>query len=55
MTATRPSLRFSPHGRYGHVFNVIGAALLFTRRFDEALTKLLLAIEDDPSFPTPYR
>ena len=49
------SLRFSPHGRYGQVFNVIGAPLLFSRRFDEALSKLLLAIEDDPSFPTPYR
>jgi tetratricopeptide (TPR) repeat protein len=49
------SLRFSPHGRYGQVFNVIGAALLFSRRFDEALPKLLLAIEDDPSFPTPHR
>jgi adenylate cyclase len=52
---TETSLRFSPHGRYGRVFNVIGAALLFSRRFDEALPKLLLAIEDDPSFPTPYR
>jgi adenylate cyclase len=49
------SLRLSPHGRYGQVFNVIGAALLFSRRFDEALPKLLLAIEDDPSFPSPYR
>jgi TolB-like protein len=49
------SVRFSPHGRFGQVFNVIGASLLFSRRFDEALPKLLLAIEDDPSFPTPYR
>ena len=49
------SLRLSPRGRFGQVFNVIGASLLFSRRFDEALPKLLLAIQDDPSFPTPYR
>jgi TolB-like protein len=49
------SLRFSPHGRFGQVFNVIGASLLFTRRFEEAIPKLLLAIQDDPTFPTPYR
>ena len=49
------SLRLSPRGRFGQVFNVIGAALLFERRFDEALPKLLLATQDDPSFPTPYR
>lgn len=49
------SLRLSPRGRFGQVFNVIGAALLFSRRFQEALPKLLLAIQDDPSFPTPYR
>jgi TolB-like protein len=49
------SLRLSPRGRFGQVFNVIGAALLFSRRFEEALPKLLLATQDDPSFPTPYR
>ena len=49
------SLRLSPRGRFGQVFNVIGASLLFSRRFDEALPKLLLAVQDDPSFPTPYR
>ena len=49
------SLRFSPRGRFGQVFNVIGAALLFSRRFDEALPKLLLATHDDPSFPIAYR
>jgi TolB-like protein len=49
------SLRFSPRGRFGQVFNVIGAALLFSRRFDEALPKLRLAVQVDPSFPTPYR
>jgi TolB-like protein len=49
------SLRLSPHGRFGQIFNVIGASLLFSRRFDEAIAKLLLAIQDDPTFPTPYR
>jgi adenylate cyclase len=49
------SLRLSPRGRFGQVFNVIGASLFFSRRFDEALPKLLLAVQDDPSFPTPYR
>jgi TolB-like protein len=49
------ALRLSPCGRFGQVFNVIGAALLFLRRFDEALPKLLLAIQDDPDFPMPYR
>ena len=34
---------------------MIGAALLFSRRFAEALPKLLLAVQDDPSFPMPYR
>jgi len=49
------SLRLSPHGRFGQVFNVIGASLLLSQRFKEALPKLLLAVQDDPSFPTPYR
>jgi TolB-like protein len=49
------SLRLSPRGRFGMVFNVIGASHLFSRRFDEALPALLLATHDDPSFPTPYR
>jgi hypothetical protein len=44
-------LRLGPRGRFGQVFNVIGAALRFRRRFEEALPKLLLAIQDDPSFP----
>jgi adenylate cyclase len=52
---TEAWLRLGPRGRFGQVFNVIGAALLFSRRFEEALPKLLLAIQDDPSFPTSYR
>jgi adenylate cyclase len=49
------ALRLSPRGGFGQVYNVIGAALFFSRRFDEAIPKLRLAIEDDPSFPQPYR
>lgn len=49
------SLRLSPHGRFGQVYTVIGASLLFSRLLNEALPKLLLAVEDDPSFPMPWR
>jgi len=49
------SLRLSPRGRFGQVFSAIGVALFFGRRFDEALPKLLLAIQDDPDFPQPHR
>jgi TolB-like protein len=49
------SLRLSPHGRFGQVFNVIGASFLLSRRFDKALPKLLTAVHDDPGFPQPYR
>ena len=33
----------------------IGAAHFIARRFDEAVTKLLLAIQEDPSHPGGYR
>jgi len=33
----------------------MGYAHLFSRRFDEAVPKLILAIQDDPSYPQPYR
>jgi adenylate cyclase len=49
------SLRLSPRGRFGQVFSALGVALFFARRFDEALAKLLLAIQDDPDFPQPHR
>lgn len=49
------SLRLSPRGRFGQVFNALGVALFFAQRFDEALPKLLLAIQDDPDFPQPHR
>jgi pentatricopeptide repeat protein len=49
------SLRLSPRARSGWPFMVIGTAHLVSRRFDEALPKLLLAIQEDPSFPNAYR
>ena len=33
----------------------IGFAHFLTRHFDQAVPKLLLAIQDDPSNPNPYR
>jgi adenylate cyclase len=49
------SLRLSPRGRIGTSATVIGLAHLFARRFDQAVPQLLLVIQDDPSFPSPYR
>jgi TolB-like protein len=49
------SLRLSPRARIGTPLVNIGAAHFFARRFDEAVPKLLLAIQEDPTFPWPYR
>jgi tetratricopeptide (TPR) repeat protein len=49
------SLRLSPRARIGAVRTVIGAAHFLSRRFGEAVPELLLAIEETPNFPTPYR
>ena len=49
------SLRLSPRARFGTAFNVIGAAHFFGRRFDKAVPKLLLAVQENPDYPTPYR
>jgi len=49
------SLRLSPRGRIGAVRAAIGAADFLIRRFTEAVPELLLAIEETPNFPTPYR
>ena len=49
------ALRLSPRARIGTSLIEIGAAHFHARRFDEAVPKLLLAIQDDPSFPSPYR
>jgi len=49
------SLRFSPRGRIGMSFVMIGAAHLVSRRFNEALASLFLARQEDPTHPVPYR
>jgi TolB-like protein/predicted ATPase/class 3 adenylate cyclase len=49
------SLLLSPRARVGRSMSIIGQAHLFARRFDEAVPKLRLAIQEDPSFPVPYR
>jgi TolB-like protein/class 3 adenylate cyclase len=49
------ALRLSPGARVGTSLTVMGAAHFFTRRFGEAVPKLVLAIQEDPSFPLPYR
>jgi tetratricopeptide (TPR) repeat protein len=49
------SMRLSPRARVGTSLVVIGAAHLFSGRFERAVPRLLLAIQEDPSFPYPYR
>jgi len=49
------SLRLSPRARVGTSLTTIGAAHMYSRRFDEAVPNLLLAIQEDASYPQPYR
>src|ERR671922_1934923 len=49
------ALRLSPRARVGNSLSVVGRSYLFARRFNEAVPKLLLAIQEDPSNPHPYR
>jgi tetratricopeptide (TPR) repeat protein len=49
------ALRLSPRARVGTHLLTIGSAHFLCRRFGEAVPKLLLAIQEDPSFPEPYR
>jgi len=49
------SLRLDPRGNRGNALTGIGLAHFFSRRFDEALEKLLLALEESPSFITGHR
>jgi len=47
--------RLSPRGRIGTSIAFIAIAHFVSHRFDEAAPKLLLAMQDDPSNPQPYR
>ena len=49
------ALRLSPRARVGMSFFSIGQAHFLSRRFAEAVPKLLLAIQEDQSFPLAYR
>jgi TolB-like protein len=49
------ALRLSPRVRVSATFAITGEAHFVAQRFDEAALNLLLAIQDDPSFPYPYR
>jgi adenylate cyclase len=49
------SLRLSPRARVGPSLTTIGYAHFVSRCFDEAVPKLLLATQEDPSYPLPYR
>jgi adenylate cyclase len=49
------SLRLSPRERMGSPLSEIGAAYFFKRRFEEAVAKLLLSIQDQPGYTHSYR
>jgi len=49
------ALRLSPRARIGVPLFNIGLAHFVSRRFDEAVPKLLVAIQEDPTFANPYR
>jgi adenylate cyclase len=48
-------LRLSPRERIGSPLVVIGLAYFFKRQFNEAATKLRLAIHENPGSPAIYR
>jgi adenylate cyclase len=49
------ALRLSPRERVGVPLEVIGMACFYKHQFDEAATKLLLAIQDNPGATASYR
>ena len=49
------SLRLSPREHSGQPIFVMGAAYFFSRRFNEAVPKLLLSMQDHPGYPNAYR
>ncbi|HEY1299313.1 MAG TPA: adenylate/guanylate cyclase domain-containing protein [Stellaceae bacterium] len=51
----KTALRLSPRANVGPSLLTIGIAQFVSRRFDEAARNLLLVIQEDPSFPFPYR
>jgi len=49
------SLRLSPRVPVGTPVAMMGGAYFFKRRFDEAVAKLLLSMQDHPGYPPSYR
>jgi TolB-like protein len=49
------SLRLSPRERMTQPLSILGQAYFYRRQFNEAAAKLLLAIQDNPGFPSAYR
>jgi adenylate cyclase len=49
------ALRLSPRERTGTPLSLIGEAHFFKREFDEAASKLLLSIQENPGYPHSYR
>ena len=47
--------RLSPRGRVGMVLFTIGQAYFFMRRFDEAISWILLELQEEPEFPPAHR
>lgn len=49
------ALRLSPRERVGNLMVVLGLACFFQRRYDAALAKLLLAVQETPGSPAIHR
>jgi adenylate cyclase len=49
------ALRLSPRERTGTPLSLIGEAYFFKRAFDEAASKLLLSVQENPGYPHSYR
>ena len=49
------ALRLSPRERMGTPLSLIGEAHFFKREFDEAASKLLLSVQENPGYPHSYR
>ena len=49
------ALRLSPREQTGTPLSLIGEAHFFKREFDEAASKLLLSIQENPGYPHSYR
>jgi adenylate cyclase len=49
------SLRLNPRDRFGVQISSLGLCYFFLRRFDEAVERLRLAVQENPGFPIPHR